>query len=183
MLDINSTKKTTSENNTNETIDNKAPVISTYNQVKFDIYTLFQEFSKAYGSYKALERMNKSETKEAKHYEKLMTSYALQFHSLVAYGWNDTKKRMEQYDKLIFGEEQINKYGTIWNRFNRLCYLASDGGHLFNPEGLKYKPYVLVKPDFSTCNYAISSFLQFSGISAIENRFIENDGSEFGYGG
>jgi hypothetical protein len=135
MLEINSNKKTDKENNTND-IDSKAPVISTYNQVKFDIYTLFQEFSKAYGSYKALERMNKSETKEAKHYEKLMTSYALQFHSLVAYGWNDTKKRMEQYDKLLFGEEQINKYGTIWN-----------------------------------------------SISAIENRFTEDDGSEFGYGG
>lgn len=177
MLNINLNKQKNDENQEEEvvTADKKPPVISTYNQVKFDIYTIFQEFSKSYGSYKALERIGRGYTKESKHYEKLMTSYALQFHGIVESGWDKTKARMAQYDTLFFGKEAITKHGSIWDRFNRLMFMTHDGGHLFNPTENKYKPYILTKPDFSVCNYAISHFLQFSGITAIEGRFSEEE--------
>lgn len=157
------------------------PVISTYNQVKFDIYMLFQDFSKAYGSYKALERIGRA-GKELKQYESLMTSYSLQFHGLVESGWDKTKLRMKNYDRRLMGEQVVAKYGDLWTRFVRICYAANDGGHLFDPEKYKYKPYYFDKPDFSLANIAISRFLQFSGITAIEGRF-QDEKSEFGYGG
>jgi len=162
----------------------QAPVISTYNQVKFDIYNLFQEFSKAFGSFKALESINRIGSKEARHYAQIMTSYALQFHSLVDSGWGDTKKRMLDNDLLVLGVDVCNKHGDIWFRFNKLCLAANDGGALLNPDKYVYSPIKFTPENFSLINGAISRFLQFSGITAIEGRFIDDDDSkQFNYGG
>jgi len=142
------------------------------------------EFSKAFGSFKALERMNRAGSKEGKHYEMLMTSYALQFHGLVNAGWETTKKNMSDYDIKTFGEAIISKHGTLWHRFNKLCLASVDGGVIFNPDDYNYKPYKFEPQDFGLCNHVFGNFLFFSGITAIEGRFVEDDDSkQFNYGG
>jgi hypothetical protein len=153
----------------------KPPVHSTYTAVKYDLYTLYNEFSSVYTSYVSMTREGRSGGKELKNYRLMMLKHAVDFWQRTRFGWSRTKNRMLEYQMKeyeLFNKEVLSSDNTYYYLFSKLMFKIEDKKG-YEPA---YDDYVIVAS-------TLSLFMSVSGIFDIEDKFQEEKDNEFGYGG